>query len=134
MIRQSGGGTNPHEKALVNGPVKKIKAAIYHYTYSGIPHQIASLNYHSTNFARCMYRDGQRPSVFRLITHPVARFFKFYVLKLGFRHGMAGFIVALIEASYTLFKYAKLWEIDDLQKRCKLSDEGLRELSSKEKH
>ena len=43
--------------------------------------------------------------------NPLMRFFKFYVLKRGFREGLAGFIVAWIEASYTFLKYAKLWEL-----------------------
>jgi ADP-heptose:LPS heptosyltransferase/glycosyltransferase involved in cell wall biosynthesis len=106
------GGVNPHEKAIVNGKTKFIKEPIYHFTYTDFKHQIDSLNKHSSLSAQNLYKDGKRCNFHNLIINPIFRFFKFYVMKMGFREGYPGLIVAGIEASYTFFKYLKLWEIE----------------------
>jgi hypothetical protein len=58
-----------------------------------------------------MQRKGVSSSAFSIITRPIARFIKFYLLKRGFREGVAGLVVALIEAYGVLLKYAKVWEL-----------------------
>ncbi len=46
----------------------------------------------------------------KLLTRPLHRFIKGYLLKGGFREGTAGLIQSLEEASYVFYKYAKVWE------------------------
>ncbi len=111
------GGVNPHDKAIVQGKKGKIKESIFHYTYTDITHQLDCLNKHSTLAAQSMYDAGKRAKFFNIIFNPIVRFLKFFILKFGFRHGYKGFLVALIEASYTFYKYAKLWEIEDKDDR-----------------
>ncbi len=106
------GGVNPHEKALVSGKIRKLSEPIYHFTYSNISHQIDTLNKHSSLSASCLFKEGKRCRMHNIIFNPLFRFFKFYVMKQGFREGVPGFIVAGVEASYTLFKYIKLWELE----------------------
>ena len=118
----SWGGVNPHEKALIDGKVRRLKGVIYHYTYSGIPHQIECLNRHSSNSAKYLYLSGKRTCAANIVLNPAFRFFKFYVLKLGFREGTAGFVVGCIEACYTFLKYVKLWEIQRQVQSGQLTD------------
>jgi hypothetical protein len=47
----------------------------------------------------------------KLLFNPPARFLKFYLVKRGFREGLPGLIVALLESYYVFMKYAKLWEL-----------------------
>lgn len=108
------GGTNPHDKAIVKGRVRKIDGCIYHFTYSDMKHQIECLNNHSSNSARALHADGLRSNLFKILFNPTFRFFKFYVLKRGFLEGRPGLVVGLIEAYYTFLKYAKLWELQEL--------------------
>jgi hypothetical protein len=58
-----------------------------------------------------MHERGEGSSLFKLAARPLARFFKFFFVKRGFREGRAGLIVALIESYSVLVKYAKLWEL-----------------------
>ena len=51
---------------------------------------------------------GQRASALRLFTSPLARFVRFYVMKLGFLDGAAGFAHIAIGAFASFLKYAKL--------------------------
>jgi ADP-heptose:LPS heptosyltransferase/glycosyltransferase involved in cell wall biosynthesis len=116
------GGINPHEKAIVTGKARRLKGAIYHYTYASIPNQIESLNRHSTNAAKFLYLAGKRAHLANMIINPGFRFFKFYFLKLGFREGAAGFIVGCVEAGYTFLKYLKLREIQRRVRSGEISD------------
>ncbi|MEZ4752817.1 MAG: glycosyltransferase [Bdellovibrionota bacterium] len=105
------GGIDPHEKAEVTGKIRKISDPIYHFTYDDIQHQLSSTNSHSTLSAVRLHEMGVKSNLFKILLHPPVRFIKFYILKLGFRHGVAGLIVASIDASSTFLKYSKLWEL-----------------------
>lgn len=115
----SWGGVNPHEKALVSGRIRKLHDPIYHFTYKDFSHQIDTLNKHSSLSAQCLYREGKRCYLINILLNPPFRFFKFYIIKMGFREGVPGLIVAGLEASYTLFKYVKLWELQRAGSRTK---------------
>jgi hypothetical protein len=49
-----------------------------------------------------------------LLFNPPFRFFKDYILKLGFLDGIPGLIIAVSTAYYAFIKHAKLWEHDFL--------------------
>lgn len=105
------GGKDPHEKARVTGKTKRLSGELRHYTYTDIAHQIRSLNNYSSTAAKSMFENGRRASFVKLVLNPPARFLKFYLVKRGFREGLPGLIVALLESYYVFMKYAKLWEL-----------------------
>ena len=37
------GGREPHDRLIVEGPIRRLKGHLYHYTYSGIDAQIATM-------------------------------------------------------------------------------------------
>jgi hypothetical protein len=55
-----------------------------------------------------MHARGERASAFVVAASPLARFFRFYVIKLGFLDGVAGFAHIAIGAFASFLKYAKL--------------------------
>lgn len=105
------GGEDPHEHAVLNGTSGRMTGELRHYTYDDIADQIRRLNSHSTASAKHMAKRGKHASLRHLVVNPIGRFIKFYLLKRGYREGLAGFIVAVIEAWYVHLKYAKLWEL-----------------------
>jgi len=111
----SWGGLDPHEKALVKGPVRNLSGALYHYTYHDITDQIDRVNKFSLNSARSLLAQGKNFWFLNLFLNPLFRFFKFYFLKKGFLEGRAGFIVAINESIATYLKYVKLWELEEDQ-------------------
>lgn len=106
----SWGGEDPHEKAIVNGPTSRLNGELRHYTYEDIAYQVGRVNALSSNAAVTLFRRGARPRAKDIIVRPLIRFLKFYVSKGGYREGLAGFVVAWLEATQVLLKYAKLWE------------------------
>jgi glycosyltransferase involved in cell wall biosynthesis len=105
------GGKDPHEKATVTGRTRRLEGELRHYTYTDMAHQVRSLHNYSSTAARSMYANGKHASLVNLLLNPPARFLKFYMLKRGYREGLPGLIVALLESYYVFLKYAKLWEL-----------------------
>ncbi len=106
------GGEDPHEKASVTGTTTRCKGEMFHYSFTDLTDYIRRLNALASNAAVTMRRRGERCNVLtHIILRPIARFFKFYLFKKGFREGTAGLVVALVESYGVLMKYSKLWEL-----------------------
>jgi glycosyltransferase involved in cell wall biosynthesis len=103
-------GRDPHGRVEVDGPVGSLGGELHHYSYRDLGDQIARIQFFSDQAADALVRDGVRFRVRDLILRPPARFLRSYVLRFGFRDGMAGFIIAIASAFYVFLKYAKLWE------------------------
>jgi len=110
-----------HAKIFVDGKVKKLRNQYLHYTYKDISDQIKTIDKYSKIAAQDMANEGERFSVFKLIFHPLFRFIKEYIFKLGFRDGLPGLIIIVSTMFYVFIKYAKLWELT-IMKREKRDD------------
>jgi glycosyltransferase involved in cell wall biosynthesis len=110
------GGQDPHEKASVTGPTTRCTGELHHYSFTDLTDYVRRLNTLSSNAALTLSEKGRKASALDLIFRPIARFFKFYISKQGFREGIAGFVIAMIEANAAFLKYAKVWEANRAQK------------------
>jgi glycosyltransferase involved in cell wall biosynthesis len=105
------GGKEPHDRVDVHGPVKRLRGHLYHHTYRGIEDQLSTLNRFTSITAEGRYRDGGAFHMHDLLLRPLFRFFRGYVLRLGFLDGLPGLIIAWTMAYGVFIKYAKLWEM-----------------------
>ena len=99
---------NVHEKVVADGPVARVGGDLMHASAESIDAYIAKQNRYTTMQAEAMHASGETASALRLATSPAARFFRFYVVKLGFLDGAAGFAHIAIGAFASFLKYAKL--------------------------
>ena len=97
-----------HEKVVADGPVEKLRGDLLHASAESIDAYIAKQNRYTTVQATVMHAKGERASAAQLVFSPVARFLRFYVLRLGFLDGAAGFAHIAIGAFASFLKYAKL--------------------------
>ncbi|MBT3294775.1 MAG: glycosyltransferase family 2 protein [Verrucomicrobia bacterium] len=104
------GGREPHDRIEVDGSVRRLKNPMYHYTYSCIDDQIASMNKFSSITAGGQFEDGRPLRMMDFLLRPFLRFLRGYFIKLGFMDGIPGLIVAMSSAYGVFAKYAKLWE------------------------
>ena len=58
-----------------------------------------------------MFEDGRRASWIDILITPRLTFFRNYILRGGFRDGMAGLVISAMNAYYVGLKFAKLWEL-----------------------
>lgn len=105
------GGKEPHDRMLVEGSIKRLKAPLYHFTYDDISDQVATLNRFSTITSLTQQEEGRTFRLYDLLLRPAWRFFRGYIIKCGFMDGLPGYIVAKSQAYSVFIKYAKLWEL-----------------------
>lgn len=97
-----------HEHVVADGAVAQLSGDLLHASAESIDDYMAKQNRYTTLQAEAMHARGERASVTRLVVSPLVRFFRFYVVKLGFLDGVAGFVHIAIGCQNSFMKYAKL--------------------------
>ncbi len=97
-----------HEHVVADGPAGRLEGDLLHASAESIADYVEKQNRYSTLQAEAMHARGERAGLARIALSPVARFLRFYVLKLGFLDGAAGFAHIAIGAFASFLKYAKL--------------------------
>ncbi len=105
------GGTDPHDRVEVTGPVARLSGTMDHHPYRDFAHQIARVQHFSTLAARAFHEQGRRAGLWMLLVRPWFRFVKGYVLKLGFLDGIPGLAIAAASGFYAFARAVKLWEL-----------------------
>lgn len=100
-----------HESVVVNGAKGHLKSPLEHRTYKDVSDYLGRMQRYSTLAAQEMLNQGKNAGITDILLRPPFTFLKMYVLKLGFLEGTTGVILSTLYASYTLAKYAKLWEM-----------------------
>ena len=97
-----------HEHVVADGTVGRLAGDLLHASAESIEDYVAKQNRYTTLQAQAMHARGERAGLARLALSPLARFARFYVLRLGFLDGAAGFAHIAIGAFASFLKYAKL--------------------------
>jgi hypothetical protein len=101
-----------HAKITVHGKVGSLKNYYMHTPYADTAHQIRTIDRYSEAFAEDLRASGRRFHLFNIITRPLYRFFRDYILKRGFLDGIPGLIIVVSTMYYVFMKHAKLWEME----------------------
>ena len=104
-------GVEPHERVQISGKVRHMRSPLFHYTYTNIEDQIATLNRFSSISANVhKTKHSVMHMLFGMFFRAPFRFFRCYVLRMGFMDGIPGIIIAVASSFGTFIKYAKSWE------------------------
>jgi hypothetical protein len=104
-------GRHVHESVRADGPVADLRHELRHHAYRDLSHHLQTMDRYTTLAARQMREDGRRAGWADLALHPPAAFLRNYVLRGGYRDGVPGLIISLLNATYVAIKFAKLWEL-----------------------
>ncbi len=102
------GGHDPHDRVELDGPQEALTGDILHDSYRSFADHLRTVDRYTTIMAEGLHARGRRVRTLDLVSHPLARFMRFYVLKLGLLDGWRGFVIASMAAYYGFLKYAKL--------------------------
>jgi glycosyltransferase involved in cell wall biosynthesis len=102
------GGRDPHDRVELDGRVGELAGELLHRPYRTLGEHLETIESYTSIMARGMWERGERASALDLLTHPLARVLRFYVLKRGFLDGWRGLLLALLAGWYVFLKYAKL--------------------------
>jgi glycosyltransferase involved in cell wall biosynthesis len=100
-----------HERLVVQGKIRKLRAPIHHFTYRNIHEHMARINKFSDLAAQKLYAEQKKSRWYHLFFLPVFRFFRAYVWKRGFLDGFAGLVISVLTGYAVFARYAKLREI-----------------------
>ncbi len=98
-----------HETWKIKDKVGELKNPLLHYPHQTISDFIDHVNFHSTLHAQALKKEGVKPSFFRIIFYPKAKFIQNYIFRLGFLDGMPGIIVALMMSFHSFLANSKLY-------------------------
>jgi glycosyltransferase involved in cell wall biosynthesis len=104
------GGIDPHDKLMVEGPVRRLSGDLLHYSNQSIDQQIAKIPPYASDFVKHYLDQGGKPGFFDLAVRPGWRFLRAYFIRLGFLDGWPGFYLAWIIAFTSLTRYFKARE------------------------
>jgi glycosyltransferase involved in cell wall biosynthesis len=107
-------GAYVHESVHAQGAVARLRGEIQHYAYRDIAHHVRTMDRYTSLAALQMFEAGRRAGWIDILVTPRLTFFRNYILRGGFRDGMAGLIVSAMNGYYVGLKFAKLWELCSL--------------------
>lgn len=105
-----------HEKVLYAVTPGALEGDLLHDSAEDLARYLEKQNRYTTLAAEQLYERGRSAGAFALFASPVVRFFKFYVLRLGFLDGIAGLVHICIGCMNSYLKYAKLIEMRRMRK------------------
>lgn len=100
-----------HEKVLYAVTPGTLEGDLLHDSSDDLSAYLDRQNRYTTLAARQAYELGRRANVAHLLLSPLVRFFKFYILRLGFLDGLPGLLHITIGCMNSYLKYAKLIEL-----------------------
>ncbi|MDR0789592.1 MAG: glycosyltransferase family 2 protein [Bacteroidales bacterium] len=108
------GGTNPHDKVLMqpNIKIKHLKGDLLHYSYYSTAEHLQQIDLFTTIGAAKEREKGKKVSFCDMILRSKWKFVRDYIFKFGFLDGKAGYQVCKMSSWATYIKYAKLRELN----------------------
>ena len=100
-----------HEKVLYAVTPGTLKGDLLHDSFDDLAAYLERQNRYTTLAARQAFDAGRSAGVLHLVLSPIVRFFKFYLVRLGFLDGVAGLVHISIGCMNSYLKYAKLIEL-----------------------
>ena len=104
-----------HADLLVDGETGRLEQRMDHYYIRTFDHMIGKMTRYANWGAAQMFIDGRTTGILGILGHPIGKFVRDYIFNLGFLDGARGLISVGMHVYYTFWKYAKLWELNQLK-------------------
>jgi glycosyltransferase involved in cell wall biosynthesis len=99
-----------HERLVVDGTHTTLRGDLYHYSFSNMKHYLDKHLSYTDVFAAHEKAEGRGWSIVDAVFRPWWRFFRAYILRLGFLDGFPGFWIAVATAFFTFMRYSRAYE------------------------
>jgi len=98
-----------HALLICDGTVARLKEPLNHNAIERIEQSLRRMDQYSTLGAEMLVARGKRVWFFSGITHGLWTFMRSYILRAGFLDGREGFLLAMLTAEGSYYKYMKAW-------------------------
>ena len=107
-----GGDAFVHERIVCDGPVAKLRGDLHHYSFPTLASHVAKINPFADLYLRQQLEKGRRFSLGAAVLRPGWRFFRAYILRLGFLDGYPGLYIAWANAFSAFVRQSRLYEAE----------------------
>jgi glycosyltransferase involved in cell wall biosynthesis len=101
-----------HERLITEGPVKKMKSVMLHYSFLDFSQVLQKVDSYSTLSAKQAHANGRRAGIGTALLHGVWAFVRTYFLRLGLLDGAHGLALAISNAEGSYYRYLKIWLLE----------------------
>ncbi len=113
-----------HPDPQINGrPTGELDGLLIHYTYRSTAKYFEKFELYSTLWAEKAYARGRRTGVAYALASAAWRSFHNYFIRGGFRDGVIGFVIALLDGMHTFIRHIKLWGLQNRERFGKIHEE-----------
>jgi glycosyltransferase involved in cell wall biosynthesis len=102
-----------HPGIVIDGTIAPLDGLMLHFPYPTLEDYLSKFGRYTSAAARDRLRAGKRAGFVDLVLTPPARFFRTYVIRLGFLDGFPGFVLAVLSAFYVFTRYTKMWQMQN---------------------
>ncbi len=99
-----------HKKLDIEGEVRKLENPLTHQNYTSVSQFITKLNNYTDIEAQSQFLSGYKFSWIDSVKFPVDDFLKTFFLEHGYREGLHGLVLSILQAFYMEIVFVKLWE------------------------
>lgn len=111
LVFKDGDPVHEEFRIVSQKPAGYLKEAIWQLPFADLAELMHKADRYSSLGARKLDMNGQHGSMGRAFGHALWAFLHMYLMKRGFLDGWPGFMIAFSSFESTLFKYAKLYEM-----------------------
>jgi glycosyltransferase involved in cell wall biosynthesis len=98
-----------HAEIIAEGNIGKLNKKIIHNTYTTLNAHVEKLNRYASWQAKDFDQKTGRLTPYHFILKPFWGFFKHYVVQSGFRDGIPGLTICVLQGYAVYMRYAELW-------------------------
>lgn len=102
-----------HERVVVPGRIARLTQPLLHYSYRDLDDVLEKLNRYSGAAAKAMQQRGGSGGLLKAVLHGIWSFIRTYFLRAGFLDGREGFMLAVLNAEHSYYRYLRLMLLDE---------------------
>jgi hypothetical protein len=100
-----------HELLAVDGRTEYLKAPLDHYSYTSIVQYVEKFTYtYLENEVENQIKAGKKVNWYDAIRMPSSDFVINFFVRQGYKDGLHGLILAILQAFYMFLVFARIWE------------------------
>lgn len=110
-----------HEGFRVDGEIGRMQNPMKHLTHITLKKTFEKINEYSTLQAEELHKTKKATGA-GIVLHSLSAFLRYYFSQKGYKDGVHGLMVSLINSMTTMQTYMKMWELNNITDRKRIPD------------
>lgn len=106
-----------HEYLMVEGDTEKLTQAFVHENYTSVSQYLSKLDTYTNSEVENLVQNGKKVTWTDAISFPTNDFLKIFFAQRGYKDGLHGLVLSLLQAFYMEVVFVKMWERQDFMEQ-----------------